>query len=458
MLDEEAGGGGLERAAGEGTPERGHGRHARGVAGADVVGGVAEEDRFGRGVAEQFEGEEDGLGFGLVALAGVEADQLIEVGRELEELDGALRALVRLAGHHGGWVALAVQQRERVTHSLELAEQPVVVELLELPVGCEKWRDERVVAHERADLTHEGSSHPRDPLLVVRRAAEVRGEGVAVRADYQLYGVGQRAIEIEEKSERTGSAAPRHLVCGLLVSHDRSISFARSWLTKLDPNGVDTMIEQDMRKAHQPGSQNVGDPRHAPTLEPVTLEGKHVRLEPLSEAHLDDLSSVALDPEIWRWTTNSVSSRDELRDYIQLALRDARAGSALPFATIDRASGRAVGSTRFGCIALEHRRLEIGWTWLGRDYQRTAINTEAKYLMLRHAFEVLGMNRVELKTDVLNDRSRAAILRLGAKVEGILRKHIITDSGRVRDSIIHSIVDDEWPDVRARLEARMLAG
>ena len=213
-----------------------------------------------------------------------------------------------------------------------------------------------------------------------------------------------------------------------------------------------------MRWAHQPGSQNVDDPRHAPTLEPVTLEGKHVRLEPLSEAHLDDLCSVALDPEIWRWTTNSVSSRDELRDYIQLALRDARAGSALPFATIDRASGRAVGSTRFGYIALEHRRLEIGWTWLGRDYQRTAINTEAKYLMLRHAFEVLGMNRVELKTDVLNDRSRAAILRLGAKVEGILRKHIITDSGRVRDSIIHSIVDDEWPDVRARLEARMLAG
>jgi len=213
-----------------------------------------------------------------------------------------------------------------------------------------------------------------------------------------------------------------------------------------------------MRWAHQPGSQNVDDPRHAPTLEPVTLEGKHVRLEPLSEAHLDYLSSVALDPEIWRWTTNSVSSRDELRDYIQLALRDARAGSALPFATIDRASGRAVGSTRFGYIALEHRRLEIGWTWLGRDYQRTAINTEAKYLMLRHAFEVLGMNRVELKTDVLNDRSRAAILRLGAKVEGILRKHIITDSGRVRDSIIHSIVDDEWPDVRARLEARMLAG
>jgi RimJ/RimL family protein N-acetyltransferase len=214
------------------------------------------------------------------------------------------------------------------------------------------------------------------------------------------------------------------------------------------------MMEPDIR--HVPSGRAAGEKPAGPA-QPVTLEGSHVRLEPLGEAHTDDLARVAFDPEIWRWTTNSISTRDELREFIELALRDARAGSALPFATIDRARGRAVGSTRFGYIALEHRRLEVGWTWLGRDYQRTVINTEAKYLMLRHAFEVLGVNRVELKTDVLNDRSRAAILRLGAKEEGILRKHIITDSGRVRDSVIHSILDDEWPAVRARLEARLAA-
>ena len=198
--------------------------------------------------------------------------------------------------------------------------------------------------------------------------------------------------------------------------------------------------------------------RTAVRLQLVTLEGSHVRLEPLGEAHFDDLIGVGLDPEIWRWTTDSISTRDELRRYLEDAIRDGVRRVALPFATIDRASGRAVGSTRFGNIALQHRRLEIGWTWLGRDYQRTAINTEAKYLMLRHAFEVLGMNRVEIKTDVLNARSRAAILRIGAKEEGILRRHIITDSGRVRDSVIHSVVNDEWPEVRERLEARMAGG
>lgn len=199
-------------------------------------------------------------------------------------------------------------------------------------------------------------------------------------------------------------------------------------------------------------------PRTVPTLQHVTLEGSHVRLEPLGEAHFDDLYEVGLDPELWRWTTSSITTRDQLRAYLEHAVRDGRAGLALPFATIAKASGRAVGSTRFGNLALEHRRLEIGWTWLGRDYQRTALNTEAKYLMLRHAFEVLGMNRVEIKTDVLNARSRAAILRLGAKEEGILRKHIITDTGRVRDSIMHSMIDDEWPTVRASLEARMARG
>ena len=120
-----------------------------------------------------------------------------------------------------------------------------------------------------------------------------------------------------------------------------------------------------------------------------------------------------------------------------------------------RSAGRAIGSTRFATFERENRRIEIGWTWIGRDWQRTAINTEAKYLMLAHAFEKLACVRVELRTDVLNERSRAAIRRIGAVEEGILRKHAITSAGRVRDDVYYSILDDEWPEVKARLERRM---
>jgi RimJ/RimL family protein N-acetyltransferase len=140
---------------------------------------------------------------------------------------------------------------------------------------------------------------------------------------------------------------------------------------------------------------------------------------------------------------------------VERALAAARTGKVLPFATIARSAGRAIGSTRFATFERENRRVEIGWTWIGRDWQRTAINTEAKYLMLAHAFEKLGCFRVELRTDVLNERSRAAIRRIGAVEEGILRKHAITSAGRVRDDVYYSILDDEWPEVKARLERRM---
>ena len=140
------------------------------------------------------------------------------------------------------------------------------------------------------------------------------------------------------------------------------------------------------------------------------------------------------------------------------ALDAQRAGTALPFATLDAATGEVIGSTRFGNIDLSNRRAEIGWTWLRRDRQRTACNTEAKYLMLRHAFDVLGCIRVELKTDALNQQSRAAILRIGAVEEGILRAHMITASGRLRDSVYYSILDREWPAVRERLEGMLTTG
>lgn len=190
-------------------------------------------------------------------------------------------------------------------------------------------------------------------------------------------------------------------------------------------------------------------------IEPVTLEGEHVRLEPLAREHFARLTEVGLDPELWRWTATVIESADDMREYLETALRGQEQGTALPFATVERATGRVVGSTRYANIDRANRRLEIGWTWLAAPWQRTALNTEAKYLMLRHAFETLGCIRVELKTDVLNAKSRAAMLRMGAIEEGVLRKHIITSGGRLRDTIYYSVLDDEWPAVRAGLEARM---
>jgi len=174
-----------------------------------------------------------------------------------------------------------------------------------------------------------------------------------------------------------------------------------------------------------------------------------VRLEPLQLAHHEALCAVGLDPELWRWTLTMVRSADDLRRYIAKALAEQEAGRSLPFAIVDRASGAAIGSTRYANIERAHRRLEIGWTWLGTAYQRTGANTECKYLLLTHAFERLGCQRVELKTDARNAKSRAAILRIGATEEGTFRKHGIAVGGRVRDTTWYSIIDDEWPRVKA---------
>jgi RimJ/RimL family protein N-acetyltransferase len=190
-------------------------------------------------------------------------------------------------------------------------------------------------------------------------------------------------------------------------------------------------------------------------LVPVALEGDFVRLQPMTLEHLDGLSEVGLDPEIWRFTLALVRTRDDMRGYMESALKLQRDGTTLPFVTIERSSGQIVGSTRFGNYDPANRRIEIGWTWIAPAWQRTAINTEAKYLMLSHAFEKLHCVRVELKTDVLNSRSRKAMLRIGAKEEGILRKHSLVWDGRYRDSIYYSILDEEWPEVKQQLE-RML--
>lgn len=191
--------------------------------------------------------------------------------------------------------------------------------------------------------------------------------------------------------------------------------------------------------------------------DPVTLEGNAVRLEPLTLEHLDPLTEVALDPELWRWTISKIDSRAGLERYLETAIREREQGRSLPFATIHRSSGRVIGSTRFGNIEPVHRRVEIGWTWIGTPWQRSAINTEAKYLMLQHAFERLGCIRVEFKTHALNRKSQNAMLRIGCTEEGRFRKHMIAEDGAVRDTVWFSIVDDEWPAVKARLEGFMRA-
>jgi N-acetyltransferase len=193
-------------------------------------------------------------------------------------------------------------------------------------------------------------------------------------------------------------------------------------------------------------------------IRPVTLEGGTVRLEPLSLSHHPQLCEVGLDFELWHWTTNNVRTPEDMRAYVEKALDEQARGVSLPFATIDQASGKVIGCTRYLNIDVTNLRVEIGATWLTKKWQRTAANTEAKYLMLRHAFEKFGCIRVELKTDSLNQRSREAILRLGAKEEGTLRNHMLTWTGRIRHTVYFSIIDSEWPEVKKRLEGMLSRG
>jgi RimJ/RimL family protein N-acetyltransferase len=190
-------------------------------------------------------------------------------------------------------------------------------------------------------------------------------------------------------------------------------------------------------------------------VQPVTLEGRVVCLEPLSLAHVDALCEVGLDESIWRYIPYHVETSEQMRGYVQTALKGQADGTMLPFATFSKEAGRVVGSTRYMTIDKPNHRVEIGSTWIGQPWQRTAVNTEAKYLMLQHAFEVLSCLRVEFKTDALNEKSRNAILRIGAKQEGIFRNHVIMSTGRIRDSVYFSITDGEWPQVKAALEAKL---
>lgn len=190
-------------------------------------------------------------------------------------------------------------------------------------------------------------------------------------------------------------------------------------------------------------------------IEPVVLKGRHITLEPMSRDHLDGLSEVGLESSIWEFTVDRISDRPGMAGFVESALGDQANGTALPFVTKLADSDKIVGATRFGNIDRANRKAEIGWTWLAPEWQRCGANTEAKLLMLTHAFEVWKCIRVEFKTDALNLRSRNAILRLGAIEEGTLRQHMITSTGRFRDSVYFSILDTEWGRVKLGLIGKL---
>lgn len=187
--------------------------------------------------------------------------------------------------------------------------------------------------------------------------------------------------------------------------------------------------------------------------QPATLEGRHVRLEPLATAHHAALCRAGADPDTFRWFPNTVAGEAGMRDYIASGLADQSQGRALPFAIRRLADDCIVGATRFAAIELAHRRAEIGWTWLSGEARRTPVNTECKRLLLAHGFEQLGFNRIEFKTDSRNAASRAALARIGATEEGTFRNHMRMPDGSLRHSVWFSVIREEWPRVRAHLDA-----
>jgi len=197
--------------------------------------------------------------------------------------------------------------------------------------------------------------------------------------------------------------------------------------------------------------------RAEPALQPVVLQGSIVRLEPMGTEHIDALCAVGLEPELWRWTTVLLRTRADMEAYVQQALEGRAQGTALPFVTVLQAQNRVIGSTRFANFDAANKRAEIGWTWVTPAFQRSGANVEAKLLMLTHAFETVGLNRVEFKTDALNEKSRRALHGIGAREEGILRQHMVVWDGRLRDSVYFSVIGPEWPAVKERLRQRLAA-
>ena len=183
----------------------------------------------------------------------------------------------------------------------------------------------------------------------------------------------------------------------------------------------------------------------------IFLENETVLLKPLSQEHLEELFLVSQNEKIWKYSTNNLTTKKALEEFISVALEERKAGSSYPFVICDKTKMAAAGSTRYGNISWKDKRIEIGWTWLGVDFQRTGLNRACKHVLLKYAFESLEMERVEFKTDVLNQQARQALLKIGAKEEGVLRSHTVMHDGRRRDTIYYSILKNERPGVRATI-------
>jgi RimJ/RimL family protein N-acetyltransferase len=196
---------------------------------------------------------------------------------------------------------------------------------------------------------------------------------------------------------------------------------------------------------------------HLPPVDttPLVLEGKRVRLEPISREHLPQLAEIAFESTIWRWMSSWVTNPQQLEQFVENAIGDVQKGTAIVWVTRSKVDGRLAGATRFYEISQQHRTMELGWTWLHPNYHRSGINVEAKYLQLTHAFEKMKMNRVAFKTHHENVRSQTAIAALGAKQEGTFRNHMIMPDGSTRHSVWYSITKEDWPTVKANLESRM---
>ena len=192
-------------------------------------------------------------------------------------------------------------------------------------------------------------------------------------------------------------------------------------------------------------------------VKPIVLEGEHVRLEPMTESHVPALAEIGVGQGFWDFMVyGDMKTENDMQGWVNEILERAEKGTDLPFVAIHRKSGRVAGATRYLNIMPVDRGLEVGGTWYGLDFQRTAVNTECKYLLFSHAFETLGCIRVQLKTDLRNERSQKAIERIGAKKEGVLRNHMILPDGHIRDSVYYSILDSEWTDVKRRLEEMLI--
>lgn len=196
---------------------------------------------------------------------------------------------------------------------------------------------------------------------------------------------------------------------------------------------------------------------HSLFTQPPTLANERVLLKPLSEEDYEGLYAIGLEPLLWAVSINSIVSQEDLQRYLKTAIEQRQHRQALPFTIIDKTNNQIAGCTRYGNISFEHKRLEIGWTWLGIKFQKTGLNRACKYELLQYAFETLHMQRVELKTDALNMKSREAMRKMGATEEGILRRHMITESGRSRDSVYFSIIADEWRQIRQEKFARYVS-